>query len=188
MRFSRPDVRFDPWKPGRNANHKPISIVSFHPTSEIPCFYHVSHNSFIWKVAMTTGTVSDPAGSFCCCTSRGKEQTLFWWTESNPPPTFSAREGGPSSQTPTPPFNGPNPPLIGWHDGGSHLDAAGPQEKNVTRPPRMPAIVATEGLGGDPNNIGIVHRGKNRWHTYHVLVYISPVSPTFQGLCHVLWP
>ena len=67
MRFSRPDVRFDPWKPGRNANHKPISIVSFHPTSEIPCFYHVSHNSFIWKVAMTTGTVSDPAGYLCIC-------------------------------------------------------------------------------------------------------------------------
>ena len=65
MRFWRPDVRFDPWKPGRNANDKPISIVSFHPTSEIPCFYHVSHNSFIWKVAMNTGTVSDPAGCFC---------------------------------------------------------------------------------------------------------------------------
>ena len=64
MRFWRPDARFDPWKPGRNANDKPISIVSFHPTSEIPCFYHVSHNSFIWKVAMNTGTVSDPAGSF----------------------------------------------------------------------------------------------------------------------------
>ena len=65
MRFWRPDVRFDSWKPGRNANDKPISIVSFHPTSEIPCFYHVSHNSFIWKVAMNTGTVSDPAGCFC---------------------------------------------------------------------------------------------------------------------------
>ena len=64
MRFWRPDVRFDPWTPGRNANHKPVSIVSFHPTSEIPCFHHVSHNSFIWKVAMNTGTVSDPAG-FC---------------------------------------------------------------------------------------------------------------------------
>ena len=64
MRFWRPDVRFDPWKPGRSANDKPISILSFHPTSEIPCFYHVSHNSFIWKVAMNTGTVSDPAGCF----------------------------------------------------------------------------------------------------------------------------
>ena len=35
MRFWRPDVRFDPWKPGRNANDKPISIVSFHPTSDL---------------------------------------------------------------------------------------------------------------------------------------------------------
>ena len=74
MRFWRPDERFDPWKPGRNANHQPISIVSFHPTSEIPCFYHVSHNSFIWKVAMNTGTVSDPAGCFCSLEERNNSK------------------------------------------------------------------------------------------------------------------
>ena len=81
MRFWRPNVRFDPWEPGRNANDKPISIVSFHPTSEIPCFYHVSHNSFIWKVAMNTGTVSDPAGCFCPGVWRWqKGDRSFHWT------------------------------------------------------------------------------------------------------------
>ena len=84
MRFWRPDVRFDPWKPGRNANDKPISIVSFHPTSEIPCFYHVSHNSFIWKVAMNTGTVSDPAGCFCSLITKFKWVQMQGWVVTHP--------------------------------------------------------------------------------------------------------
>ena len=47
-------------------------------------------------------------------------------------PRLVPAEGGPSSQPPTAPtlrmepLGSPNPPSIGWHDGGSPLDAAAP--------------------------------------------------------------